>query len=107
MPDHVHVVVCRHDHAHERIVAGLKAEASKRVRRHLGLTREPVPDDFHRRRRERVPIWTRRSWVRFLNEEQAIRDAIRYVNPNPVEWHLPPQRWSFVVPFDPTELDVC
>ena len=103
MPDHAHVVVGRHAHSPPRIAAGLKAEASKHVRTHLGLTRSRAPEDFHQRRRDRVPIWTRGYWVRFLNDEAAIRAAIRYVESNPAEWGLPRQRWSFVVPFDPND----
>lgn len=105
MPDHVHIVVGRHRHAHESIVAGMKAEASKRVRRQTGLATGSPPDDFKERRRQRVPIWTRGFWVRLLNSEDVVRDAIRYVELNPVKIGLARQRWSFVVPFDPDGWD--
>jgi hypothetical protein len=37
MPEHVHVVVGRHEHAYERMVAGLKAVSSRDLRKYFGL----------------------------------------------------------------------
>jgi REP element-mobilizing transposase RayT len=99
MPDHVHAAVPRHEHRHERIVGDLKANASRRVRRALNADAHLSIADPKERRRQRVPIWSQRFWVRFLNDDEAIRNAIRYVERNPTQAGLRPQRWSFITPF--------
>jgi len=86
LPDHAHVVVRRHAHQHTRIVAGLKAVSSRRVRQHLGAEGG-------------TPVWARGYWVRFLDEDNHIRAAVRYVDRNPVRMGLRAQRWPFVIPF--------
>ena len=99
MPDHAHAVVRRHEHDHERIVGDLKSGASKWARRQSGKDAHRSAPDPSERRRQRVPVWSRRYWVRFLDHDDAIRRAVRAVTQNPVRAGLRPQRWSFITPF--------
>jgi hypothetical protein len=43
--------------------------------------------------------WAERCWRVFLDSEEAIENAIHYVNDNPVKEGKPLQTWSFVTPF--------
>jgi hypothetical protein len=43
--------------------------------------------------------WARKWWKVFLDDEEDILRAIRYVERNPRKEGKPPQRWSFVVPY--------
>ena len=91
MPDHVHVVVARHERPIERIVAHLKARATQRMRAE-GL--DPLaggagPDG------PLASPWARRGWNVYLNSMEDVRRAVRYVEGNPAKEGKPPQRWSF------------
>jgi len=46
------------------------------------------------------PVWSKRCWKVFLDDEEQIRRAIAYVEENPLKEGKPPQRWSFVTPLD-------
>ena len=90
LPDHVHAVIARGAHEIEKIVGQFKGEATKQLRRDAlhpfgHLADPPSP-------------WARRGWNVFLDSDEAIRRAIRYVEQNPVKEGKPPQKWSFVVP---------
>jgi REP element-mobilizing transposase RayT len=95
LPDHVHLVLARHQRPIKQIVGHLKAMASRELAsdgRHpfVGETTEdgslPTP-------------WVRGCWKRYLNTQQEVSQAIQYVEQNPVRIKLPRQRWSFVTPF--------
>lgn len=43
--------------------------------------------------------WGENGWKVFLDSEEAILRAIRYVEDNPLKEGKPRQRWSFVKPF--------
>ncbi len=93
LPEHVHAVIARGRYNIEYVVGQLKGEATKQLKRDklhpLGhLCDPPSP-------------WGRHGWNVYLNDDAAIRRAIRYVENNPGKEGKPPQRWSFVVPFDP------
>lgn len=45
------------------------------------------------------PVWERGGWAVFLDDVSYVFNAIRYVEANPLEDGLSPQRWSFVVPY--------
>jgi len=90
LPDHVHAVIARCDHDIRKVVGQLKGEATKQLKRDAlhpfgHLADPPSP-------------WVRRGWNVFLDSDEAIRRAIRYVEQNPVKEGKPPQKWSFVVP---------
>lgn len=95
MPDHVHLVIARHGFNVEQIVNLLKGDATRQ------LSREGLhPLAKYARPGERPPTpWAERKWKVFLDSEDAIDEAIRYVENNPVEEGLPRQKWTFVTPF--------
>lgn len=87
MPDHVHLVIRKHrDHA-EQMIETLQNSTRLRL-----STSGIVPTDH--------PVWTHGGWKRFLNSPDDVRSVIRYIENNPTKSGLPPQRWSFVTPYD-------
>lgn len=44
-------------------------------------------------------MWAEKEWKVFLDSDEAIENAIRYVEENPVKEGKPRQNWSFVTPF--------
>lgn len=87
LPEHVHMVIGRHDRNIRAIVGHLKGRATQ----HLlagGL--------WSNRGR---PIWARKSWAVFLDSPDDIRRAIAYVEENPQKEHKPRQRWSFLTEY--------
>jgi REP element-mobilizing transposase RayT len=86
LPEHVHLVVARHERNIEQIVGHLKSSAT-----HLLRTSE--------HRDAEVRIWASRCWPVFLNTEQDIRRAVRYVEENPLKERKRRQSRSFVTPY--------
>lgn len=86
LPDHVHVVVAEHATSPTRIAGHLKGRATQELRASCGWP----PDQ---------PVWGKRSWVSWLNSDDAVLAAIRYVEENPVKAGLKPQRWRIVTPY--------
>ena len=96
MPDHVHMVVARHQKTIEMVTGFLKRGATRRLTRE-GLN--PLAD--YRSKRGRVPSpWVRGGWYVYLNTSDRMNRAIDYVNANPVKAGMKPQAWSFVQPYD-------
>ena len=85
IPDHVHLVVARHDRLSiEDIGQRIKASATRRWNaERIGFGRSP---------------WAKGQWAVYLNDESAVRRAIRYVEDNPVRAGLRRQRWNFLTP---------
>jgi REP element-mobilizing transposase RayT len=95
MPDHVHMVVLRHERLAERIIGHLKARATQQL---LGDGLHPFAQ--HRDAQDRVPsVWAQHGWKVFLDDIEDILRAIRYVANNPLKEGKPKQHWSFVTPF--------
>jgi len=97
LPEHVHLVVARCDRMIEQIVAHLKAKATARLSQDgnhpLGTFRDG---------RGRVPTpWAGKCWKCFLDTDQDIARAIRYVEHNPAKEGKRRQRWSFVTEWRP------
>jgi REP element-mobilizing transposase RayT len=95
LPEHMHLVIARHRYKVEQIVNLLKGET----------TREIIQEGLHplahyAKPGERPPrMWAEHQWKVFLDSEEAIEAAIRYVNDNPIQEGKPAQQWSFVTPF--------
>jgi REP element-mobilizing transposase RayT len=95
LPEHVHLVIARHTYKVEQICNLLKGEATKQLKAESLHPQAPFRD-----RRGRLPsTWAELQWKVFLDSEEAIEAAIRYVEENPTKEGKPPQKWSFVTPF--------
>ncbi len=95
LPEHAHLVIARHTYKVEHIVNLLKGEATKQLNREVLHPLASYANDGQRAPRP----WADRKWKVFLDSEEAIEDAIRYVEDNPIKEKKPPQKWSFVKPF--------
>jgi len=101
LPEHTHLVIARHRFKVEHIVNQLKGNATRElVQQHLHpLAQFSTPG-------QRPPkMWAERMWKVYLDTEEAIEDAIRYVEDNPVQEGRPSQKWSCVSPFRGLEQD--
>jgi REP element-mobilizing transposase RayT len=88
LPEHVHLVLCRHARKPRKIVGHMKARATRELK-----ARKLWPDP------ER-PVWGIRAWAVYLDTSFDVRRAITYVGRNPEKEGKPLQRWSFVTPFE-------
>jgi len=92
LPAHVHFVVARHENPAERIAGHLKARATQAL-----VDAQLHPFVEHRGADGRFPsVWARRSWKVFLDDDEAIERAAKYVEENPLKEGKPKQTWSFV-----------
>jgi REP element-mobilizing transposase RayT len=95
LPEHTHLVIARHRYKSEQIVNLLKGAA----------TRQIIDDQRHPLARYSPPngkpprMWAAGEWKVYLDCEEAIENAIRYVEDNPTRENKPRQKWSFVTPF--------
>jgi len=87
MPDHVHVLVRKHRHRAEEMIANLQAASRLRLST-LGLR---SPDH---------PAWSCGGWKGFLDHPDKVRRTIHYICENPAKGGLPRQNWPFVTPYD-------
>jgi REP element-mobilizing transposase RayT len=95
LPEHVHLVIGRHRYEVERIANLLKGEATKELRRR---NLDPMSVYARAGKRPRSP-WARGAWKVFLDTEEAIENAIYYVDENPSKEGKRRQQWSFIEPF--------
>jgi REP element-mobilizing transposase RayT len=97
LPEHVHMVIARHVSKVEHLVNWMKGAATRSL-----LDKRAHPFQDQKDRQGRVPkCWTRGEWKVFLDSVERMLAAIKYVEENPLKEGKPPQRWSFVTPFDP------
>jgi len=95
MPEHTHLVIARHSYAVEQISILLKGSATRRL---IEEHRHPLATFAGPH--ERPPrMWAERAWKIYLDSDEAIENAIAYVQNNPLEEDKPAQHWSFVTPF--------
>ncbi len=95
MPQHVHLVVARHRLRIEQICNLLKGEATKQLNRE-----GQHPMAAHAEHGKLPSMWEEGFWEVFLDTDDGIRSAIRYVEENPLKGRKPAQRWSFVTSFN-------
>lgn len=94
LPEHIHLVCLRHDHAAEQIVGHLKTRATQQL---FADGIHPFSSFEHD---GRFPsVWARRCWKVFLDSNADINCAIKYVEENPLKEGKPPQKWSFIQAF--------
>jgi REP element-mobilizing transposase RayT len=97
LPEHVHLVLSRHRYKIEQAVKLLKGEASRRL---LEVNLHPMKR-YRKSVQERLPaVWGENQWKVYLDSEEAIENAIRYVEKNPLREGKRSQRWTFVRPFE-------
>ena len=95
MPQYTHLVIARHTYKVEQIATLLKG----------GATRQIVEDGRHPMQAQldtdgQLPsIWARGCWKVYLDNDEAIMNAIRYVEENPIEEGKPRQHWTWVTPY--------
>ncbi len=94
LPYHVHLVIARHWHKVEQVVRLLKGKATKQLRKE---DIHPLRD--YCRTDQTITPWADRKWKVFLDSDEAIENAIRYVEENPEKEGKPRQHWSFVKPY--------
>jgi REP element-mobilizing transposase RayT len=97
MPNHVHLVTLRHERTAEVMMQHFKAKAS------MQLSKDGLhPFAAQRQADGLLPSpWARKGWKVFLDAQEDVARAIRYVEQNPVKEGLPVQRWSFVEEYAP------
>lgn len=88
MPDHVHAVVAPHQNSPKRIIGHFKGRATNRLNEEgihpLGNSPDaPSP-------------WSRQGWSVYLDREDKVLCAIKYVQQNPIHEGLRVQKWWFV-----------
>ena len=89
MPNHVHAIVLDHENPPKRIIGHFKARATHRLKEEKLLSKETPSSP-----------WARKGWSVFLDKEEAVFQAIQYVERNPIRDGLPPQTWSFIAKND-------
>lgn len=95
LPEHTHLVLARHTYPAEQMANLLRGAATRQL---IDEGRHPLA--AYAKVGERPPrMWAERPWKIFLDSEEAIENAIVYVENNPVQEGKPKQRWTFVTPF--------
>ncbi|KPK85648.1 MAG: hypothetical protein AMJ81_03190 [Phycisphaerae bacterium SM23_33] len=98
LPEHAHLVIARHTYPAEQVANLLKGSATTDL-----LRRDLHPLAGYAAAGWRPPTpWARGQWKVFLKTEAEVDRASRYVEANPAREGLPPQKWSFVVPYPGT-----
>ena len=95
LPEHVHLVIARHTFKVEYIVGLLKGEATKQLK-----AQELHPLKHANGPNAELPTpWNSRCWKVYLDSDEAIENAIHYVDQNPVKEGKRVQHWSFESPY--------
>jgi REP element-mobilizing transposase RayT len=87
MPEHVHLLVSRHEDRAERMIAEFQ-EKSREALIAAGW------------RAGNHPVWGGPGWKVFQSTPQQMQSTARYVEDNPRERGQPAQQWDFVQPYD-------
>lgn len=95
MPDHVHVVIARHELDGDELMACLKRAGTR------GMNDEGLhPLREFARGDGRMPSpWAAGGWKVMLFTPEQMRAAIQYVEENPVRAGLKRQRWGVVAAY--------
>ncbi|XZE19356.1 hypothetical protein SH449x_004674 [Pirellulaceae bacterium SH449] len=88
-PEHVHLVIARHSYKVEYIAGLLKGEATKQLK---ADKLHPFAD-YADKNGELPTPWGSRCWRVYLDNDEAITNAIHYVDQNPVKEGRPVQEW--------------
>lgn len=94
LPQHVHLVLGPHERQIQRIIGHLKGRATQQLKQDgiHPLAAYTQPDGT-------TPSpWCRNCWKVFIYSQRHLREAIKYVEDNPLKEGKPRQHWSFVRP---------
>jgi REP element-mobilizing transposase RayT len=95
LPEHTHLIIARHTYNVEQMANLLKGAATTQM---IDENNHPLGE--YAQSGSRPPrMWASHGWKVYLDSEEAIEEAIHYVEDNPVKEHKPKQSWSFVTPF--------
>ena len=95
LAEHVHLVFARHTYKVEQIVNLLKGAATRKC---VECNCHPLAG--YAKGNKRPPrMFAEHEWKVYLDSEEAIENAIRYVEQNPEKESGSRQTWSFVTPF--------
>jgi len=89
LPDHTHLLVGRHGYHIDRIASHLKSKATRQLNIESlhPLSACPRSDGTF------PSPWSRNYWCPFVDSEKYLRQAISYINNNPIKSGLPRQSW--------------
>lgn len=96
LPRHTHLVVARHCYKAEQVANLLKGAATREI---VADKRHPLEGYLCPVKKKVPSMWASKKWIVYLDSEEAIEQAIAYVEENPVKDGMPKQDWSFVTPF--------
>ena len=92
LPEHTHLVVARHTYKVEQMAKLLKGAATTQI---IKDKRHPL--EKHKGANGSLPhMWAESQWKVYLDSEEQIVTAIRYVNENPEREGKKGQHWSFI-----------
>ena len=96
LPEHLHLVLGRHRYKIEYACNLLKGAATRELTQ-AGLH----PLSHHRDENGKLPcMWNSKQWIQYLDSEEAVYNAIAYVENNPIKEGKRKQAWSCVSPFE-------
>jgi len=88
MPEHVHLLIRRHRHRAEEMIANLQGDSRLRLR------------EVSSRRWGTHPVWGGPGWKVFLDHPDEVRRTIHYIESNPEKSKASRQKWDFVKEYD-------
>jgi len=95
LPQHVHLVIARHRFKVEQICNLLKGEATKQLK-----AASMHPQSRFAKRDGKLPsMWGEQQWKVYLDTDEAVENAIRYVEENPMKEGKSRQNWSFIAAY--------
>lgn len=95
MPQHIHLVIARHQYKVEQVANLLKGAATKQL---IGDGLHPL-EKYARPNRRPPGMWARHQWKKYLDSDAAIENAIAYVIENPLKEGKKQQTWNFITPY--------
>lgn len=95
LPEHTHLVIARHTYKVEQIANLLKGAATSQL-----IEDNNHPLTIYAQPNKPPPrMWAEHEWKVYLDSDEAIDNAVVYVEQNPEKEGKPKQSWKFVTPF--------
>ena len=87
MPDHVHLLIRKHKHHAEEMIANFQDQSRLRLRA------DALRSIDH-------PVWGGPGWKVFLDPPDEVQRIVRYIQANPLKTGRPQKAWGFVKSYD-------